>query len=260
MNKKARFTLANNYALYYGRGKVNQLTQFDIAIVEPTAHSYSSLLKMKSFDTLTLAYLSVMEVSLWSEDLMRLGFGDMLHIDGKPYISQEFGNYWIDLRSSRWKRLLLDKVEYLLVDQRYDGIFLDTVGNVESDHFSDKMKTELVSAATSILRKIRKKFPSCLLIQNCGLEILFKKTAKYLDGICWENPPFHLPTSRDWISQVMDLLIKEKQKHNLKVFILVEEKNPCANYFDIVKKMAFDNQFLVYFASSFYNTDVLEAR
>ena len=256
VNRKARFSSAKNYALYYGCGGANQLTQYDIAIVEPSGHSADSILEMKSSGTLVIAYLSVLEIPPWSEDLGRLKTRDLLHLNGQPYLNQEFGNFWVDLRSSRWVNLLLERVDYLLDKVGYDGLFLDTIGYVESRLLSSDLRNKLQSAAVKIICKIRKRFPKCLLIQNCGLEDLFKRTAGYLDGICWENPPFNQLASQAWAAQIICILEQEKKSHNLQVFLLVERNHLSAQDFYLVEKVAHDKQFLVYNAPTNYTDGV----
>lgn len=258
MDRKARFSLAKNYALYYGFGRANELAQFDIAIVEPAGHTQESIQKIKSLGALTIAYLSVIEVPPWSEDLKNLPLCDFLHIEEKPYINQKYGNYWIDLRSPRWAEMLFERVRVLLDVLGYDGLFMDTVGYVESDHLSGRLRTKLIKAATNFIRELRKRFPDHLLIQNCGLETLFQKTAGYLDGVCWENPPFNQFTSKTWAAKVIRNLEIKKAAHGLQVFLLVEENDPCARDFHLVEYVASKKQFLVYHAPSCYTAGVSE--
>lgn len=256
MNRKTRFSLAKNYALYYGCGRANQLAQYDIAIVEPSGHSTDSLVEMKSSGTLAIAYLSVMEIPPWSEDLNRLKTRDFLQSGGQAYLNQEFGNFWVDLRSSRWVSLLLERVDYLLGKVGYDGLFLDTVGDIESRLLSSNLRNKLQSAAVKIVSKIRKRFPKCILIQNCGLEDLFERTAEYLDGICWENPPLDQLASQAWAAQMISTLEREKKSHDLQVLLLVEQNHSSSQGFYLVEKVAHDKKFLVYNSPSNYTDGV----
>lgn len=256
MNRKARFSYAKNYALYYGYGRANQLAQYDIAIVEPSGHSADSLAEMKASGTLVIAYLSVMEIPPWSEDLKSLKPVDFLHLHGQPYLNPEFGNFWVDLRSSRWVDLLLKRVDYLLGKTGYDGLFLDTVGYVESTLLSSNLQNRLQSAAVKIIGRIRKRFPECILVQNCGLENLLNKTGRYLDGVCWENPPLNQLACQAWAAQIITVLEQTKKKYNIKVFLLVEQNNICAQNVYLMEKVAHDKQFLVYTAPSNYTEGV----
>ena len=258
MDRKVKFSSAKNYALYYGSGKATELAQYDIAIVEPAGQSIHSFREFRSSGTLVIAYLSVMEMPPGSEEIGLLSTSDFLRLDDKnnPYINQQYGNYWLDLRSARWTDLILHKVALLLEGADYDGLFLDTIGYVESLQIPTITRTELLRAAVEIVRKIRRRFPRCILIQNCGLEELYRFTAEYIDGICWENPPFNQPTSHEWSALVIRNLEQVKEIYDLQVMLLVDENDSCASDFRLVEKVSSAKQFLVYYAPANYTTGV----
>lgn len=258
MDRKAEFSSARNYALYYGSGRAIELAQYDVAIVEPAGQSIPSLRGLKTAGTMPIAYLSVMEIPPWSQELSLLDSSDFIQLEGseKPYINQQYGNYWLDLRSQRWTDLLMHRISYLLEVEGYEGLFLDTVGYVESLRIPMVMRGELLQAAAQIVCKIRKQFPGCILIQNCGLEELYKLTVGYIDGICWENPPLDRVASQEWAAKVIANLEQLKITNNLQVLLLVEENDLCAREFRRVEALGLAKQFLVYFAPSNYTAGV----
>lgn len=258
MDRRANFSSAKNYALYYGRGRAIELAQYDIAIVEPAGQSINSLREFETSGTVAIAYLSVMEIPPWSEEIGLLNSSDFLQVEGseKPYINQQYGNYWLDLRSQRWTDLLLHRIAYLLEGAGYDGLFLDTVGYVESLQIPMSMRSALLEAAAQIVFKIKMRFPGCILIQNCGLEELYKLTAGYIDGICWENPPLDRVASQEWADLIIRNLEKLKKTNGLQVFLLVEENDLCSQEYRRIEELAFAKQFLVYYAPSNYTAGV----
>lgn len=258
MDRKAKFSLAKNYALYYGSGKAIELAQYDIAIVEPAGQSINSILEFRASGTLAIAYVSVMEIPSWSEEIGLLKSSDFLQVEGSenPFINQQSGNYWLDLRSQRWTDLLLHRISYLLEGDGYDGLFLDTVGYVESLQIPMPLRSALLQAAAQIVRKIKIQFPDCILIQNCGLEELYKLTAGYIDGICWENPPLDRIASQEWASIIIRNLEQVKETYGLQVLLLVEENDSCAREFQRVEELAFAKQFLAYLAPANYTAGV----
>lgn len=258
MDRKARFSLATNYALYYGHERAAELAHYDIAVLEPAGQSVNSLQEIKASGTLVVAYLSVMEVPVWSKVLDLLQASDFLQVQGKPYINPEYGNYWVNLDSQRWTDLLLQRVKDLMEGEGYDGVFLDTIGYVESRQLSTASRTSLLQAATEIVIKIRTMFPDSIIIQNCGLEELYRLTASYIDGICWENPPFNRIDSQEWAGQVIRNLEAVKETYGLQVLLLVEENNSCAREFELVQEVAKDKKFLLYYAPSFYTAGVTQ--
>lgn len=90
------------------------------------------------------------------------------------------------------------------------------------------------------------------------MEELYRLTARYIDGICWENPPFNRIDSQEWAIQVIRNLEVVKETYGLQVLLLVEENNSCARDFERVQEVAKDKEFLVYYAPSFYTAGVTQ--
>jgi hypothetical protein len=118
------------------------------------------------------------------------------------------------------------------------------------------LRSALLQAAAQIVCKIKTRFPGYILIQNCGLEELYKLTAGYIDGICWENPPLNRVASQEWAAQVVRNLEQVKETNGLQVFLLVEENDSCAREFRRVEEVAFEKQFLAYYAPANYTAGV----
>lgn len=255
MNRLARFAAAQNYALYYGTGKEKELSQFDVAVIEPSGQNDASVHSMQAAGTLLLAYLSVIEAPPSAPEIKLLQTEDFLTQGGCRLTNQEYGNFLIDLRSNRWKGLLWHKIGNLIWHAGYDGVFLDTIGNVESPELSaiDTPNTQLLAAA-HFVRQLRTTYPGHILVQNNGLEQLCFLTSAYLNGICWENPPFHQKTSRRWVKQTTHRLAQFKKKYGLQVWLLLEEKvtGPgvhrvdAADNFQLAKEIAAHQAFLLY--------------
>lgn len=255
MDKRKQFSQASNYALFYGRGKASELVQYEVVVLEPSGQSSDSLREIQRSGTLAIAYLSVVEVPVWSKVFSQLKSTDFLQVNVRPYINSEYGNYWVDLASRHWQDLLLQNVSELL-DRGYDGIFLDTIGYVESVSLSPLMRAIQLQAAHQIVQRIRTCFPKHILIQNCGLEELYLLNARYIDGICWENPPLNRSESEDWANIVLGNLERVKESYGLQILLLVEENNLCAQEFHLIQEIAQRKKFLLYYAPSFYTTGV----
>ncbi|MFA4885254.1 MAG: hypothetical protein WC601_05705 [Desulfotomaculaceae bacterium] len=250
-----RFNAAKNYALYYGDGRDNELSSFDVAIVEPGGQSPESVRRMQDAGALVLGYLSVSEIHPSMDEFKLLDYSDFLCINGRPLVNREYSNYLADLRSKRWNDILLYKSGHILHNLGYDGLFLDTIGNVESGDLAVSLKDSLLIAAADIVRKIRAIFPNHIIVQNCGLENLCFLTSGYLNGICWENPNFENPAGMLWAKNIVSNLVKLKDRYGLKIFILLEEKDKAGagapdaaterNY-QMAREVAELNRFLLY--------------
>ncbi|OPY58607.1 MAG: hypothetical protein A4E55_00788 [Pelotomaculum sp. PtaU1.Bin035] len=261
MDKLAVFKKAKNYALYYGTGKEEKLAAFDVVIVEPSVYNEDSLKRIKDSGTLVLAYLSVMELRPAAPEIRLLKDADFLNIAGRQLINEEYGNYLLDLRSNRWRGLLSHRAGSLMENSGYDGLFLDTIGDIESVSIASKVRDSLMMAAVNIISQLKNNFPNSILIQNCGLEILCTLTSRLINGICWENPPLAKKTSRQWVNAVTSRLTHLRDRHGLKILLLVEENRETYSdtgdfnmdsYFQAARKIAVSNGFLLYRAPFCY--------
>jgi len=237
---------SQNYVLYYGHGKAKEMAYFDIAIVEPSGQSDLEKDFMQSKETLVLAYLSIMEVPSWSEDLKYIKLDDCLKINGQNVMNEQFGNYCADLRSGKWQRMLLNKVSYLLEYRGFDGVFLDTIGFIENKGFPLGLREELMVAASEILNNIRLVFPGHILIQNCGLVEVIKYTKKYINGICWENPPFDQKYYSKLTKTVLKHLKNMWLESGFKTFLLFENVNKEYLLKRYSSEIAQKNNFIIY--------------
>lgn len=254
MNRLSRFDRARNYALYYGPDREEDLARFDIAVVEAGDRDRASVSKIQETGALAIAYLSVMEIPPAAPETRVLKKEDFLNKDGDLIQNVEYGNYMADLRSINWTGMLLQKAGRLLIRDGYDGLFLDTIGNVESPVIPDDIRDLQLVCAVKIVEEIRTAFPEHIIIQNSGLEKLCFYTAKYVNGICWENPPFKNESNRAWINAVTGHLINLRKQHGIRVLILSEAdseedwESPAAmlSNFQLGREIAAQNEFLWY--------------
>jgi len=262
VNRLSRFNAAKNFALYYGAGREEELARFDIAVVEPGGQSPASVRRMQAAGSLVLGYLSVLEINPSMQEFRLLDGSDFLSAEGRPLMNRDYGNYLADLRSKRWSGLLLHKAGHILHSLGYDGLFLDTIGGVESGDLPVSLRDSLLIAAADIVRKMRALFPGHIIVQNWGLEKLCFLTSGYLNGICWENPDFEGPAGLLRAETAVENLVKLKDKCDLKIFMLIEEKKEGAGdaaaerNFRMAREIAERNGFLLYRAPCKYVGDV----
>lgn len=207
MNKKQQFAKIESFIVYYGKGQAETLASYDLAIVEPSGQEPDFVKKVKSKGNLVLAYISVVELPDYSPLCKYVKEEDFLIVNGKIARNEEYHNNMMDLDSPRWISTLKYHVGDLLFNYGYDGVFMDTIGDVESVEMPLDVQNRMLNAAVLFVKDLRKTFPDCLIVQNSGLEKLMHQTAPYLDGICWENPPFESKASAAWIMARRDFLV-----------------------------------------------------
>jgi hypothetical protein len=150
--------------------------------------------------------------------------------------------------------LLQYQVGKLLLQEGYDGIFMDTIGNVECPDISSVERQIQSDWAAEITRSFRELFPEHVIVQNNGFENLCMKTAPYLDGICWENPLFSYKESHEWCESVLARLVSLKEKYGIRALFLHEEneikRKPSAGI--TAQSIADKHEFLYYEAPNYF--------
>ncbi len=121
MSLRERFRTASNFVLYYGYGKTKELSNFDIAIIEPTAHTKEEINKIKESNTLVIAYISIIEVIKDSPNYNLLNEEDFIHVNEKPLINERFNTYMVSLSSERWRNILHHNIGKFINIYGYDG-------------------------------------------------------------------------------------------------------------------------------------------
>lgn len=219
-----RFLQASSFAVYYGHGQAERLAEFDLAIIEPKGHDEESLHRMREAGTLLIAYVSVTEVPEYDPFLALLKPNDFLAVSGTPVTNPHFDTRLVDLRSRNWTNLLLHRIGQHIRLAGYDGLFLDTISNVEWPVLPAVVRAEQQEAAVRLVKQLRKLYPGHLLLQNNGFDRLCERTAPYLNGFCWENPDFVKPETHDWHDRIRRKLRALAKDHPIRVLALMEEE------------------------------------
>lgn len=258
INRRELFHKAKNFAIYYGNGLENELAPFDIAVLEPAGHSPEQIRRLKETGTLVFAYMSVTEVDPSSPLFRMVGEKDFLHLDGRLMTNELYGNYIVDLRSKKWREILLHTAGSLLIQEGYDGLFLDTVGNVENSEVIAHHQNSQIKEAIQFMTSLKEKFPEFLLVQNNGLEKLWDYTSGVADGICWENPPFGQKESQVWTDEILLKLDALSKAKTTRVMLLLEydKKGVESTAFRIALKLSGKKNYLLYFAPKDYVSSI----
>jgi hypothetical protein len=249
--RKDRLLLAQNYALYYGYGHGDLLSRFDVAVIEPKGQRITEIAHLKERNTLVISYLSIIEVRPDEPIFQLLDEDDFLSINGMKVENKQFGTYFVNLQSEVWIQYLLREIYHQYMINGVDGIFMDTIGNI--DGYPEGFRHTQLKAVANLLYVIKLLYPKHLLIQNNGLEYVYQETCYYIDGICWENPPLLLEESKEWVDVIKNRLEQLKDCFNLKVMLLIEETlDEDRKVYLKSRKMAKDSGFLLYNAPHNY--------
>lgn len=251
--RKDRLLIAKDYRLYYGFGKHEELSNYDIAIVEPKAMTKEKVTYLQHRNTLVIAYLSIVEVHPTEPIYTQLTDDDFLKSNGQRIKNNLFGTYLVNLKSKRWVNYLLESFKHRLMSLNADGIFMDTIGDLDMATLPETIRVEQLKALTNFLYIMKLQYPHHVFIQNNGLETVCKYTIAFIDGILWENPPLMLEESQAWVTKILNQFDSLNKENSIKVFLLFEDTlKQNISVLPIAKKLAKDKEFLIYHAPEKY--------
>lgn len=235
------FDAAENFIVYYGTGREKQLSTYDIAVLEPAGHDAASVAAVREEGTVALAYVSAMEACAATPGFELLREEDFVMNGGRPLMNEEYHNNLIRLDSKRWSALLIHRIGDLVMNRGYDGIFLDTLGDLENPAYPREQYNSALNAVIRLATQVKELFPDSLIVQNNGVGSLCTLTAGFIDGICWENPSIALTRSKHGSVRVMERHLRSLGRvGKLKIFILMSKLDAD------VRAMAQKNGFLLY--------------
>ena len=173
-------------AFYYGRGSEHVLTSFELAVVQPDNLKTEAVEYMRSKGTRVLGYMSVLEIP---RNPHRPVPASALRVGGAPLAQAEFNNWILDPRHPLVRERAYSLAAHI-AELGYDGVFLDTIGDVEDRRIPTELRSLLVPAAAHLVAGLAEDVGCGAIVQNWGLYDLLPFTAPYLDGVCWENFPY----------------------------------------------------------------------
>lgn len=239
-------TNVKNYKIYYGEvndSEAEQLGNYDMAILEPHQVNKEHVSKIKETGTLTFGYISIMELQNWDKKFVsKVKESDYLLDNAEKIYIDKWDTYLMDITSTRYQQLLINEIEEEIIQKKFDGIFLDTVGDIDDFyHDNEEMSAHLRAGYHVLLQTITQKYPDMLLIQNWGFPTLKTISKDYVDGIMWEDFNKKQLTNSQWGQKWVKYLQKLQQKENLAVFTVVHDKN-SAKYSEEQGFIPFENK------------------
>lgn len=230
----SRLDRVRNYVLYYGGvgdDEMRELAKYDLIIIDPQAMGSGAaekIARLKKGGSLAIGYLSCMEVAEWHRYKDRVPAEWRIKIKDKEWMP--WGkNHAIDLNNPQWRKLLIELVKTEVVNYGCDGVFMDTLADIEHPDLPDTLQRQQLAGLEAFLKELRSAYPSLILFSNWTIQSTLPVTAKYVDVICWENfqPKFFEPASPSYafvtgVRKNLDLLQK---KHRFKVFAIWASPN-----------------------------------
>lgn len=240
--KSNRLPRILSFACYYGQGKVAELSQYPLVILEARNYSKEEIRKIQKQGTIVIGYLSLGEI-LEEPVGLEQGFqsssdpalapyyldGDK---DGKPDRNGAWGSLYVDARSPQWQSKVLNRlIPLLLKEKGVDGLFLDTLDTVD---VYPQTRTGMIQ----LVLQIRKNHPQIPLIANRGFSIL-EGLLPEVDAFLFEafstrwdpasgRSTLHAQSDLDWVDSVLERIRSQGGRGGPQVLVLdyADKNNP----------------------------------
>lgn len=163
-----------NFICYYGAGNIEQLSLFDMIVLDPDNYERDQITQLKDKGKVLIGYVSVGEVERDRRYFSKVKQGWIL---GENPDWPD--NFYVDVTKEGWHRILLDKVIPSVLEKGFHGICMDTLDTAE---LFPQLQQEMISLVGSI----KKSFPKIIIIANNPLFII-DEIASYIDALLVED-------------------------------------------------------------------------
>lgn len=206
-----------SFMVNYSKVVPGQIGNKQMAILEPDQYTHMDIMSLKSTGTKLIGYVSLGEVN------KNRWYYAMLKERGFLGENKNWGSYYINLKDSASRDILLNKVITNVVKKGFDGLFLDTIDDVAP--YTDR--GYLQPYMVELIRDIHTRYPGLIIIQNAGL-FLLDKTHSYIDGDLIEDvassyqfsdKSYQLSSSSSFKDKVQNIMTYKK-KYHLPFFIV----------------------------------------
>ena len=219
-----------NFRIFYGTPTVeiiHSISKNDLAIIESVAFSNPDLELLKKSNTTLFGYVSLMELENWNAKLKEhVVEEDYIKQNGKRLYIEQWDTYIMDIREPHYRDVLLWKIDQMIVKRELDGIFFDTVDDLEYYFSSDpQLVKDMQLAYVTLLEEIEQRYPKLLIIQNRGFQTYKEETHSYIDGVLWEDFQANNPKEQSWTNEWITYFKKEQSSKRVKLLTVVMDEN-----------------------------------
>lgn len=225
-----------SYKIYYDsptKTQIKKMQQYDMVIIEPVYYSASQIKELKKYGTKVYGYINTMEADNWNVDFInQLDEADFFHRNGERVHYKAWDSYLTNITSSHYQSLLVAEVKKQIVDKGLGGVFLDTVGNIDNEHWQQpRILAEQRNGMLQFMSTLKKLHPSLSLIQNWGFGTLKSHTYRYVDGVMWESFNHSVITKDQWSKDRIQELRTLGAVHNIKTLTVSSTQRPKSTQF-----------------------------
>ncbi|RSL34174.1 hypothetical protein D7Z54_06305 [Salibacterium salarium] len=228
--EEGKLSNVSSFKYYLGEGNSSiedKMKKQDVVIVEPVVMDEAYIQAAQNSETLVYGYINSMEADKWKEDLYeQFNEDDFFVENGEKVYFSEWDSYLMDMTSKHYQDVLLDEVEAEVADKGLDGVFLDTVGNIDSQFEDDPViLKEQREAMATFMQRMEERFPQLSIAQNWGIDTLVEYTAPYVDFIMWEDFSYSTLNNDAWSRDRVESLKQVREDYGTEIFTVSFKEN-----------------------------------
>lgn len=152
----------SSFACYYGSDRLEDLTAYDLVILQPLHYSRAEIERLKNAGTVCFAYLSLGELPVQET---RSEWRLIDPATKQPARNPLWQTIYLDCRRQAWQDHVLNDSIPAILERGFPGLFLDTLDVQE-------IFPATRQSAADLVRLIRASYPSVLLAINRGFSLL----------------------------------------------------------------------------------------
>ena len=219
----------DSFQIFYGnpdQDKLEELSQQDAAIIEPTAFTKKQVSFLQREDVLLFGYVSLIQLENWNKELKK----DVIPSDywlqeGERLYVADWDTYVMDISKKNYREVLIRKIRTEINEKQMDGIFFDTVDDLDF-YFQDDPAAEkaMQEGYRQLLDEVETAYPDLLIIQNRGFDAYKAMSRKKVDGILWEGYDIEELKKSSWAQYWRNYLKKEQRAGQVRVFTVVSDE------------------------------------
>lgn len=218
-----------SFHIFYGtpdREKIIKLAEQDAVIIEASAFQKKDINILKEKNVKVFGYVSLMQLENWNKELKKhIQDTDYAQLGGERIYIKDWDTYVMDIREESYREALLWKVDKYIYDQGLDGIFFDTVDDLDyyfRDHPS--LLQEMRDGYRVLLSEIKKQYPHIMIIQNRGFDTYKAVSSGLVEGVLWEGFDAVDVANSQWAEQWLSFWNKEQRWRRVRIFTVVSDE------------------------------------
>ena len=173
------------WAVYYADRESSAAFQpYDLLVLDARYHP--SLAPLRAAGKMLYGYVSLGEIER-RHPLYSRARAERLLLGENPNWK---GSYFVDLRESRWHTIVLEELIPQVLNQGFQGLFLDTLDDAEYLEDTKPYRPGMRSAAIRLVNAIRARYPNAPLLLNRAYDLLDSLApllAGHLSESCYSN-------------------------------------------------------------------------